>query len=360
MRTWYEIKADNGGIWPAQLFIYDEIGGFGVSVSDFAASLAAAGNAPIDLHINSNGGDVFVGNAIYNILKRRQGAITVYVDGVAASMASLIAMAGDKVIMPANALMMIHDPAAFHAGTANDMADMAALLTKMREGMIQGYAGKSKQDPARISEMMLAETWLTADDAVKLGFADSVEEPIRIAASSNLSRFKSAPRALLTEDDTTMTKQEIDALRTEITAEVTTAVTAAIKATLAEEMAAAEVVEAEDEGGEAPDEAAITAKAAKTAQENTKRIAALCDLAGFAGKAAGFIAEGKSQDEVIAALAKLRTDAGGTNGSEVSARNGNKDGAASAANNTGKDGKPIIDTGAVYAQWNRPRAARRA
>ncbi|HBB9192092.1 TPA: Clp protease ClpP, partial [Escherichia coli] len=128
MNHWYTIKAaDVRGA--ADIFIYEEIGGFGVTAKQFAEDLKALGDVShINLRIHSPGGDVFEGIAIYNLLRNHPADITVYIDGVAASMASVVAMAGDRVVMPENAMMMIHKPWGISGGNAGDMRDYADLL----------------------------------------------------------------------------------------------------------------------------------------------------------------------------------------------------------------------------------------
>ena len=137
---------------------------------------------PLALRLNSPGGSVFDAVAIYNAIKRHSGTVTVWIDGIAASAASYIAMAGDKVVMPENAFLMIHDPAGVVMGTAIDMRAMAEALDKIKGSLLQGYAAKSGRPQEEIAPLMAAETWLDAKDALDLGFADRIAEPVRIAA----------------------------------------------------------------------------------------------------------------------------------------------------------------------------------
>ena len=111
MRSWYAIRARAEG---AEVSIYDEIGAYGVSAKSFLDELGALeGEAPLTLRLNSPGGSVFDAVAIYNALKRHAGPVSVWIDGIAASAASYVAMAGDEVVMPENAFLMIHDPRAW-------------------------------------------------------------------------------------------------------------------------------------------------------------------------------------------------------------------------------------------------------
>lgn len=137
----------------------------------------------LNIYINSGGGDVFAGQAIYSIIKRHKANKTVYVDGLAASIASVIAMAGDKVVMPSNAMMMIHDPYTIMIGNATEMRKMADDLEKITESIVNVYAEKSGMNDMDILALMNVETWMTAEDAKQYGFADEVEAEKKIAAS---------------------------------------------------------------------------------------------------------------------------------------------------------------------------------
>ncbi|MGO4917341.1 head maturation protease, ClpP-related [Pseudogemmobacter sp. W21_MBD1_M6] len=194
MNSWYTIRARATG---AEVLIYDEIGAYGVSAKGFLAELGALpDDTPIDLRLNSPGGSVFDAVAIYNALSRHAGTITVWIDGIAASAASYIAMAGDEIVMPENAFLMIHDPSGLVMGTAADMRDMAGTLDKIAASMTRGYAARSGKPEAEIAALMASETWFDATDALDLGLATRLSEPVRIAASFDIGRFRNAPPAL--------------------------------------------------------------------------------------------------------------------------------------------------------------------
>ncbi len=194
MRRWYDFRARVGG---AEIVIYDEIGAFGTPAKAFLDEPKALGPvAELTVRINSPGGSVFDGVAIYNALKRHDAAITVWIDGIAASIASMIAMAGDEVIMPENAMLMLHDPSGLVIGTAADMRAMAEALDRMKAGMVAAYRDKSGRGEAEIEALMQAETWLSAHEALQLGLADRVEVPVRMAARFDLSRFRNPPPQL--------------------------------------------------------------------------------------------------------------------------------------------------------------------
>lgn len=198
-QSWYSIKAKANDT--AEISIYDEIGFWGVSAASFAQDLKSCGNnlKQINLHIHSPGGDVFDGIAIYNLLKNHPANVTVYIDGLAASMASVIAMAGNEVIMPENAMMMIHKPWGIQGGDAEDMRKYADLLDKVENTLIPAYASKTGKTPEELAEMLSAETWLTAKECVEQGFADKLAEPLVAMASiksRKLEDFENMPKAM--------------------------------------------------------------------------------------------------------------------------------------------------------------------
>lgn len=184
MKTWFEIKnkADKAEIW-----IYEEIGedfwtGGGITAKNFQKELSAITASQIDLHINSPGGSVFDGITIYNLLRQHQAEITTYIDGIAASIASVVALAGNRVIMAENALFMIHNPYGMVMGGAADMRSMADVLDKIRGTMTVVYSGKSGKPDDEINAMLDAETWMTADEAMEAGFIDGIGIEMDMAA----------------------------------------------------------------------------------------------------------------------------------------------------------------------------------
>lgn len=199
----------------ADIYIYDEIGGWGISARRFTEDLISLGNlSHINLHIHSPGGEVFDGIAIYNQLKNYSATITVYIDGLAASMASVIAMVGDTVIMPKNAMMMIHKPWGVSWGDANDMREYADLLDKLENVLIPAYVAKTGKTTEEITAMLEQETWLDGDECVEHGFADKVIEPVKAMASltsKRIEEFSSMPSAIknqITPKNTTKPTQQ--------------------------------------------------------------------------------------------------------------------------------------------------------
>lgn len=192
-QKWFHIYARAGNT--SEIAILDEIGAFGITAKAFADSLAAIANASkITVSINSPGGSIFDALAIFNMLKSHKASVTVRIDGVAASAASVIAMAGAEIIMPENAFLMIHNPVGYIEGEAGDLRDLADGLDKIRDSLVGIYAARSGQPHDKIVEMMAKETWLTAQEAKNLGFADTVTAEVKAAASFNLkARFSDAP-----------------------------------------------------------------------------------------------------------------------------------------------------------------------
>ena len=196
--SWFHMKASAAD--EADIYIYDEIGFWGVTARQFVSDLQALGDiSHINLHINSPGGDVFEGIAIFNALKFHGAAITVHIDGIAASMASVIAMVGNPVIMPENTMMMIHKPWGFAGGDANDMRDYADLLDKMESVLIPAYAEKTGKSAEEIAAMLEDETWMNGSECVAQGFADQTTPSLQAMAciqSKRIEEFEKMPNAI--------------------------------------------------------------------------------------------------------------------------------------------------------------------
>jgi ATP-dependent protease ClpP protease subunit len=162
----------------AQILIYDEIGGsFGVSAADFVEELNGITSSKIDVRINSPGGAVWDAIAIYNALIKHPATITTYVDALAASAASIVALAGDQVVMMVGSQMMIHDALGAEIGNAADMRAMAKFLDQQSDNIASMYAVKAGGELKDWRALMLAETWLMATEAVDMGLADEVYKP---------------------------------------------------------------------------------------------------------------------------------------------------------------------------------------
>ena len=152
----------------------------------------------INIYVNSGGGSVFAGMAIYNMLKRHKGYKTVYVDGLAGSIASVIALAGDKIIIPKNAYFMIHKPWCACGGNANDFREMANTLDKVEQGILNVYKDNlaSEMYYDEVVEMVNNETWLTGEEATKYFANVEIVEPLQlVACTSDLySKYINTPK----------------------------------------------------------------------------------------------------------------------------------------------------------------------
>lgn len=178
---WYRIE--NAKTPTPSLYLYDEIGFWGVTAADLVAELNALDARTIDVHVNSPGGEVFDGIAIYNALLTHKATINVFIDGLAASAASFIAQAGDSITMARNAQMMIHDAQGLCIGDPADMLDMHNLLEKCSDNIADIYAQRAGSTIASWRSKMRDETWYSATEAVSAGLADTVAE--RDAEPSN-------------------------------------------------------------------------------------------------------------------------------------------------------------------------------
>lgn len=189
----HRIRNDAG---TQEILIYDEIGFFGVRAVDILAQLKNFNADPISVRINSPGGDVVEAVAIYNALRNKGSQIIVHIDALAASSASMIAMAGDKVHIAENAFFMIHNPWAFTLGDSKEHRDTAALLDRFGTMIADTYRAKSGATAAKIQDWMDAETWFTGQEAIDEGFADELDATLDVAASFDLTRFDHTPDSL--------------------------------------------------------------------------------------------------------------------------------------------------------------------
>lgn len=173
-KFWNWVKNESGRIlyfdgYIAQDSWYDD----DITPKNFKNELISS-EGDIVVWLNSPGGDVFAASQIYNMLKEYNGKVTVKIDGIAASAASVIAMAGEEILMSPVAMMMIHNPATVIFGEASDFQSGIDMLSEVKEGIINAYEKKTALPRNKISKMMDAETWFSAQKALELGFADKV------------------------------------------------------------------------------------------------------------------------------------------------------------------------------------------
>ena len=207
-KPFWEIKASTEKT--GDIFIYGYIVSYkwddddpDVTATSFKKELDGLGEIDaLNIYVNSGGGSVFQAQAIYSILKRHNAKKNVYIDGLAASAATFLAMAGDKVYMPKNATFMVHNPMSFAWGNANEMRKEADVLDKIRVGMIEAYMSHigEKITEDKLIELLDAESWLSAQEAFDNGFVDEIIEAKEIAAcvdSEVLAAYKNVPKNLV-------------------------------------------------------------------------------------------------------------------------------------------------------------------
>ncbi|MDH2122974.1 head maturation protease, ClpP-related [Pantoea agglomerans] len=201
----------NGGIKAAKsdensISVFDVIGadwyGDGVTASRIAAALRSIGGADVTVNINSPGGDMFEGLAIYNLLREYEGKVTVKVLGLAASAASIIAMAGDEVQIGRGAFLMIHNCWVYAMGNRHDLQQIAADMVPFDKAMNDIYGARTGLDAATIDAMMNAETYIGGSDAVEKGFAD------RLLAADEIADGDDSPAAALRKLDAMLAKTD--------------------------------------------------------------------------------------------------------------------------------------------------------
>jgi len=187
--TWYNLKA-KAKDGPVEMSIYDEIGLWGITAKDFIFDLGRAKGRDINLTLHTPGGDVADGLAIYNALKKHDGHVSITVDTVAASMGSVIALAGDETSIVDNGFIMVHNPWSMAVGNAADMEKASEDLKKFEKVLVNTYIDATGKDEDEIRALMDAETWMTAEEAVENGFAGSITTATKAAAS--MSNFRGA------------------------------------------------------------------------------------------------------------------------------------------------------------------------
>ncbi len=182
------------------IYIYDEIGWFGISAEQIVKDINAVEGGTINLRINSPGGSVFDGLSIFNAIKQHKAKTISHIDGLAASISSIIPLASDEIIMASNAFYMIHDPWGLVIGSAEDMRKEADLLEKVAGSLVDTYVNNSEKTEKEIRAFMADETWFTADEALKAGFIDKVfeaeEDTEAKAELFDLSIFANVPDQL--------------------------------------------------------------------------------------------------------------------------------------------------------------------
>lgn len=174
-RAWYRMTV-NAAAKTADVWLYDEIGYWGITASEFCTAVAALDVSVINLRINSPGGEVFDGVAIHNALRTHKATVNVSVDGLAASIASVIAMAGNRITMQAGTQMMIHDASGMCLGNAADMRQCGDLLDKLSDTIAGFYAARAGGSLTSWRDTMKAETWYSPSEAMAAGLIDEAAD----------------------------------------------------------------------------------------------------------------------------------------------------------------------------------------
>ena len=194
-KQWFSIK--NEADKTPELYIFDYIDDwFGISAQNVVDQIKDIDATDINVRINSPGGMVFEGIAIYNALRAHKANIHVTIEGLAASIASVIAMAGDTVTMADNALMMVHNPFGWASGDAEAMRKTADVMDKITDSIAVSYTARTGKSLDEMKAIMNDETWFNADEALAAGFIDQIDEPIKAAASFDLTSFKNTPEGI--------------------------------------------------------------------------------------------------------------------------------------------------------------------
>ncbi len=207
-KKFWEVKASAESSKIGEVYIYGGIYSYkddddDVTAKSFNEDLKALGDIDtLNIYVNSPGGSVFQAQAIHSIITRQKAEKNAYIDGLAASAASFLIMAADKIYMPKNATMMIHNPIGIVIGNAADMRQQADALDKITVGLIEAYLSHAgdKLDEEQLKNMLDAETWLTAEESYNYGLADEVLEIKNVAACVDMDlfgRYKNAPQDLL-------------------------------------------------------------------------------------------------------------------------------------------------------------------
>ena len=197
MKNWYAIKAKADDT--AEITIFDEIGIWGVTAKSFIADLKAISAKTITLSVNSPGGSVFDGFAIYNALKNaRENGVTINarIMGIAASAASFIVMAANSIEMPENSMMMVHYASGLAWGNSEDLRDTADILDKIDASLVGIYTARTGKSEEDVRALLQAETYLTAQEAKDAGFADTVTPNVKASATFEIDRLPANVQAL--------------------------------------------------------------------------------------------------------------------------------------------------------------------
>ena len=279
----------------AEISIYDAIGSFDVNAKQFVDELKDINADTINLRINSPGGSVIDGNAMFNALQRHPAKVITHIDGLAASMASVIAMAGDEVHMADNALLMIHNPWTFSMGDADELRADADLLDKMSASILSSY-GRSQYEADELKNLMDEETWFTAQEAFDAGFVDHISTGLRAAAGDITAMAEGAEIKVPAEKQIVSLTKQIEAV---------TKASTEISADLLEQVVINQALEAKVE--EITTELASAALTMEAAEASFEKVAA--ELEAKAAEAETKAAELEAKDAEIEQTKEITEEA---------------------------------------------------
>ena len=209
MNNWYTIKNEAEEV---DVYIYDEIGSYDISAKSFIEEIKDHKGKTLNIHINSLGGEVFDGMAIANAIKNYKGKTRTYIEGIAASISTVIALSADEVYMAENSLFMIHNAWGGSMGDAKEMRKQAELLDKITNEIARIYTSKTSLPNDKLLSMMNEETWLDAKEAKEMGFVDYITEPVKVAAKYDISNFKNITddkiKSIINQNQIKMAKNE--------------------------------------------------------------------------------------------------------------------------------------------------------
>ena len=293
-KTWYNMTAAEGET-SAEISIYDAIGSFDVNAKQFVDELKDINAEVINLRINSPGGSVIDGNAMFNALQRHPAKVITHIDGLAASMASVIAMAGDEVHMADNALLMIHNPWTMSIGDADELRADADLLDKMSASILSSY-GRSQYEVEELKNLMDEETWFTAQEAFDAGFVDHISTGLRAAAGDITAMAEGAEIKVPAEKQIVSLTKQIEAV---------TKASTEISADLLEQVVINQALEAKVE--EITTELASAALTMEAAEASFEKVAA--ELEAKAAEAETKAAELEAKDAEIEQTKEITEEA---------------------------------------------------
>ena len=334
-RQWFSFKNEAGQT--PELFIYDDIDDWwGVSAQSVVDQIRDMDAAEINVRISCRGGMVFEGIAIYNALRLHKANVHISIEGLAASIASVIAMAGDTVTIAENAMMMIHNPYGWATGDAEAMRKTAEVMDKIADSIAVSYTARTGKTIEEMKALMEAETWFTAQEALDVGLVDQIDEPVKAAACFDLSRFTNAPAGFgkQLENKQMPEKTEPEKNEPEASTNEKPEVDALAIASLCNQAGYPEKTEAFLKE-------VMVESDVKAWLSGFDEIKNLCKAANKPDMAANFIKENKSVDEVRSTLFDLLT------GDDESINN------SLSPEQQGKKQTTTIDTQAIYSRRNR-------